>query len=181
MFERGLYFWRRRKGLQAVASAFSEFQRSRDLAAFEVAICDSKDKEIELRSLRKMLRIWKEKGKVPEGFIIAMGADYIQEQERLLAILGTLGNTAPFIGLFGTVIGIIKAFESLSSNLEGGANAVMGDISDALVATAVGLFVAIPAVVAYNFFMRRLDRNQARFVSQAQGIFAIMPEREGKE
>jgi biopolymer transport protein ExbB len=75
--------------------------------------------------------------------------------ERNLAILGTLGNNAPFIGLFGTVLGIIKAFHDLSMNQAGGAQVVMKGISEALVATAVGLLVAIPAVMAFNYFQRR--------------------------
>lgn len=81
----------------------------------------------------------------------------LMEQQRLekrLAFLGTLGNNAPFIGLFGTVLGIIKAFHDLSGNMQGGANVVMSGISQALIATAVGLFVAIPAVIAYNYFMK---------------------------
>jgi len=78
--------------------------------------------------------------------------------EKRLAFLGTLGNNAPFIGLFGTVLGIIKAFHDLSLNQQGGAATVMAGISEALVATAVGLFVAIPAVVAYNYFMRWIKR-----------------------
>jgi biopolymer transport protein ExbB len=76
--------------------------------------------------------------------------------ERRLAFLGTLGNNAPFIGLFGTVVGIIKAFHDLSLDTSGGAKAVMGGISEALVATAMGLFVALPAVIAYNYFQRRI-------------------------
>lgn len=76
--------------------------------------------------------------------------------EKRLAFLGTLGNNAPFIGLFGTVIGIIKAFHDLSQNTSGGAQAVMAGISEALVATAMGLFVAIPAVIAFNAFQRRI-------------------------
>src|SRR5215468_1388059 len=63
------------------------------------------------------------------------------EYERSLFILGTLGNNAPFIGLFGTVLGIIRAFADLSRNQEGGARVVMTGISEALVATAVGLLV----------------------------------------
>jgi biopolymer transport protein ExbB len=78
------------------------------------------------------------------------------EHERYLIVLGTLGNNAPFIGLFGTVIGIIKAFSDLSENTQGGAEVVMGGISEALVATAMGLLVAIPAVVAFNYFNRRV-------------------------
>jgi len=76
--------------------------------------------------------------------------------ERNLAYLGTVGNNAPFIGLFGTVIGIIQAFHELSLNTAGGASTVMGAISEALVATAIGLLVAIPAVAAFNAFQRRI-------------------------
>jgi biopolymer transport protein ExbB len=75
--------------------------------------------------------------------------------ERNLAFLGTLGANAPFIGLFGTVIGIIQAFHDLSKNTQGGAGTVMAGISEALVATALGLLVAIPAVAAFNIFQRR--------------------------
>jgi biopolymer transport protein ExbB len=76
--------------------------------------------------------------------------------ERNLSYLGTVGNNAPFIGLFGTVIGIIQAFHDLSLNTKGGASMVMTGISEALVATAMGLLVAIPAVIAYNVFQRRI-------------------------
>lgn len=74
--------------------------------------------------------------------------------DRGLTVLGTLGNNAPFIGLFGTVIGIIKAFNDLAINPDGGPEVVMAGISEALVATAVGLMVAIPAVVAFNYFLK---------------------------
>ena len=76
--------------------------------------------------------------------------------EKRLGILATFGNNAPFIGLFGTVLGIINAFHSLSRGSEFGVNAVMGGISEALVATAAGLFVAIPSVIAYNYFVRKI-------------------------
>lgn len=80
--------------------------------------------------------------------------------ERGLAFLGTLGNNAPFLGLFGTVIGIIMAFEQLGrGGISSGAGApteVMSSIAEALVATAVGLAVAIPSVALYNYFQRRI-------------------------
>ena len=77
-----------------------------------------------------------------------------QYLDRGLVVLGTLGNNAPFIGLFGTVLGIIQAFNDLSLNPAGGIAVVMSGISEALVATAVGLLVAIPAVIAFNTFQR---------------------------
>jgi biopolymer transport protein ExbB/TolQ len=81
-----------------------------------------------------------------------------QKLDRGLTVLGTLGNNAPFIGLFGTVIGIIQAFHDLAENPAGGPSVVMAGISEALVATAVGLLVAIPAVIAFNTFQRLVKR-----------------------
>lgn len=76
--------------------------------------------------------------------------------ERNLAVLATIGSNAPFIGLFGTVLGIIKAFHDLSQQAATGTQTVTSGISEALVATAVGLLVAIPAVIAFNIFQRRV-------------------------
>jgi len=76
--------------------------------------------------------------------------------ERFLGVLGTLGNTAPFIGLLGTVIGIIKAFQALSASGSGGPNVVSAGIAEALIATAAGLVVAIPAVIFYNYYISRV-------------------------
>ena len=78
-----------------------------------------------------------------------------QRLDRRLSILGTVGSNAPFIGLLGTVLGIIKAFHDLSFNAAGGPSVVMAGIAEALVATAVGLLVAIPAVVFFNYFKSR--------------------------
>jgi biopolymer transport protein ExbB len=94
------------------------------------------------------------------------------EMEKNLGVLGTLGNNAPFIGLFGTVLGIIKAFADLSRNQGGGAGAVMSGISEALVATAVGLMVAIPAVIAFNFFQGKVRRVLGRVDAMAHLILA---------
>ena len=77
--------------------------------------------------------------------------------KRGLGFLATIGSTAPFIGLFGTVVGIINAFQSIAATGSGGMAAVSGGISEALVATALGIFVAIPAVVAFNSFTGRLE------------------------
>jgi len=78
--------------------------------------------------------------------------------ERFTTILGTLGNVAVYIGLFGTVLGIIKAFHDISKVGSGGISIVIEGVSEALIATAAGLFVAIPAVIAYNFFIKFIDK-----------------------
>ena len=78
------------------------------------------------------------------------------ELERSLSFLATIGSNAPYIGLLGTVLGIMKAFQDLASSGDAGQQTVMAGISLALVATATGLFVAIPAVMAYNYFQRQV-------------------------
>ena len=81
-----------------------------------------------------------------------------QRYERALSFLGTLGSNAPFIGLLGTVIGVIISFKQLGDNPKGGLEIVGPGISEALVATAVGLMVAIPSVVAFNAFKAALKQ-----------------------
>lgn len=76
--------------------------------------------------------------------------------EKRLSFLATIASNAPFIGLFGTVLGIIRAFKDLSANITEASSAVMGGIAEALIATAVGLLVAIPAVVAFNVLKSRV-------------------------
>jgi biopolymer transport protein ExbB len=97
--------------------------------------------------------------------------------EKHLGILGTLGNNCPFVGLFGTVLGIIKAFSDLAHNQGGGAAVVMTGIAEALVATAVGLMVAIPAVIAYNIFQGRVRRTLGRVDAMAHLILARSEEK----
>ena len=108
----------------------------------------------------------------PEAADKAMQSAIALERSRLekwIAYLGTLGNNAPFIGLFGTVIGVIRAFEELGHGAPGhgaagasaaaaqvASQAVMVSIAEALVATAIGILVALPSVAAYNYFQRRI-------------------------
>ena len=81
-----------------------------------------------------------------------------QRFERYLGYMGTVGSNAPFIGLLGTVIGIVLAFQDLAANPKGGMAVVGPGIAEALVSTAVGLLVAIPAVVAHNHFRGGVQR-----------------------
>lgn len=76
--------------------------------------------------------------------------------ERFLSFLATIGSNAPYIGLFGTVLGIMKAFNDLAQSTDAGQQTVMAGIALALIATAAGLFVAIPAVISYNYFNKRV-------------------------
>ena len=78
--------------------------------------------------------------------------------EQRLGFLATIASNAPFIGLFGTVLGIIRAFKDLVGNMSEASDAVMGGIAEALIATAVGLLVAIPAVIAYNYFKSKVGK-----------------------
>ena len=77
--------------------------------------------------------------------------------ERYISIMATIGNTAVYIGLFGTVLGIIRAFHDIAAAGAGGMAIVIGGVAEALVCTATGLFVAIPAVIAYNYFTKRVE------------------------
>ncbi|MFP5518551.1 MAG: MotA/TolQ/ExbB proton channel family protein [Bdellovibrionia bacterium] len=78
------------------------------------------------------------------------------ELEKFLGFLATVGSNAPYIGLLGTVLGIMKAFNDLAMAPEAGQQTVMAGISLALVATAAGLFVAMPAVISYNYFSKKV-------------------------
>lgn len=81
----------------------------------------------------------------------------VEDFKRSLGGLATIGATAPFVGLFGTTVGVINAFAGMSAGEDVGLAAVAGGISEALVATAIGLFVAIPAVWMYNYFTGKIE------------------------
>jgi len=81
----------------------------------------------------------------------------IEDLKRGLGGLATIGSTAPFVGLFGTTVGIINAFQGMKTEETAGIAAVAGGIAEALVTTAFGLFVAVPAVWAYNAFTNGIE------------------------
>ncbi len=80
----------------------------------------------------------------------------MREQEKGLSILASIGSTAPFVGLFGTVWGIVNALSTISASGQATIDIVAGPIGEALITTAIGIGVAIPSVVAYNYFLRRI-------------------------
>ena len=105
------------------------------------------------------LRGLQERERGPEAVAEAMHGERARWRrggDRNLMILGTLGNNVPFIGLFGTVLGVISAFQNLTVKSADAEHQTLRAIAEALVATAVGLLVAIPAVIAFNYFSRKI-------------------------
>lgn len=150
--ERVLHFYQTREDLEALSG-----ELARRLAAGKVdeahALLSGSRSHIAKVALRGLEGLGLGAAAVEE--IVAGAAQFEKlKMERGLAYLGTLGNNAPFIGLFGTVLGIIRSFRDLSTNTIEGSAAVMAGIAEALVATAVGLLVALPAVALYNTFQR---------------------------
>ena len=99
--------------------------------------------------------------------------------KRGLGGLATIGATAPFIGLFGTVVGIINAFRGMAITGSGGLGAVSAGIAEALVTTALGLFVAIPAVWLYNYFLNRVERFQIEMANSSSELVDFFIKKHG--
>src|SRR5688500_10041249 len=104
------------------------------------------------------------------------------EMKKGLGNLATISTTAPFIGLFGTVIGIISAFQGMALTGSGGLGAVSAGIAEALGATALGLFVAVPAVWMYNYFLNKVERFNVEMSNSSSQLidFFIKNEARGK-
>jgi biopolymer transport protein ExbB/TolQ len=101
------------------------------------------------------------------------------DMKKGLSGLATIGTTAPFIGLFGTVIGIINAFRGMAMTGSGGIAAVSTGIAEALITTALGLFVAIPAVWLFNIFMNKIERFQVEMSNGASELIDYFIKRRG--
>ncbi len=102
--------------------------------------------------------------------------DEMSYQERYLHLLATMGNTAPFVGLFGTVWGIMGAFQEIGRQGSANIAVVAPGVAEALINTAAGLFVAIPAVVAYNIFVIRLRKMQTQLEVFSSEILTLVEE-----
>jgi biopolymer transport protein ExbB len=164
MLERGWFYWSLRDDLTRLASDLRDLLHRGDVDGARKKMEASPSAEAAV-VVAGLLESDRGSGAAEEAM---RGAVALQRMrlERRLAYLGTLGNNAPFIGLFGTVIGVVQAFAALGRQDTATAAAeaaagmapqeVMAAIAEALVATAVGLAVAIPAVATYNFFMRQM-------------------------
>jgi len=162
MLDRARVFWRQRADLPALVRDIHRLLSVRDIAGAREALARSRTSAatIALAGLGEQ-----ERGAeaAREAMAAAAGLERARLERRLL-ILGTIGSNAPFVGLLGTVIGIIRAFEELGRNTGTSAASaqlapeqVMTSIAEALVATALGLLVAIPAVAIFNYFQGLLN------------------------
>ncbi len=154
MIERALFFRRRRTDLEGLRAQVERHLAKGTSAALEESLIQ--DGSVEARVALAGIKAASSGAGSAEEAMLAETAARKLEMERGLAFLGTLGSNAPFIGLFGTVIGIIKAFHTLSVSQNPDMKFVMADIAEALVATGVGLIVAIPAVMAHNALQRHI-------------------------
>lgn len=114
---------------------------------------------------------------VMDGTRRAMRATYQREMDKLeshLSFLATVGSVSPYIGLFGTVWGIMNSFRGLSNVTQATLAHVAPGIAEALIATAIGLFAAIPAVIAYNRYAHQIDRLSTRFESFMEELSNVL-------
>ena len=171
MVERVIYYNARRVDMDKLAALVKRALSGGEREAVIKQLADAQSMEaiVAREGLRESERGPGAAGEAMQG---ARGRERLKH-EKNLAFLGTIGNNAPVVGLFGTVIGIVGAFDSLSDKTGAGkenTGKIMSLISEALVATAIGLLVALPAVAAYNYFQRRVRANAAGADSIAHTI-----------
>jgi biopolymer transport protein ExbB/TolQ len=153
IIERWWYFRRRRDDMDKLSDGLRRTLAKGDLSGARKVLAGSRS--VEAAIVAEALD-WHDQG--PDAFeqIMAKATRLRRKSfESGLLFLGTLGNNAPFIGLFGTVLGIVTAFRELGNNSMGAMGNVMSGIAEALIATAVGILVALPAVIFYNLFQKK--------------------------
>lgn len=175
MIERFVFFRKLKLNFGEFSKELTDHLNDGDHEA-AVRLCEKSD-AVESQIALVGLRNRSKGAKAMEGSMESLIVGVRHTLDRGLVVLGTLGNNAPFIGLFGTVLGIIQAFNDLALNPKGGPSVVMAGISEALVATAVGLLVAIPAVIAYNLFGRVVKRH----ISNGQAVIKTIMSYEQSE
>jgi biopolymer transport protein ExbB/TolQ len=153
IFERWWFFRKRSDDMDGLAERLKRALRSGDLNAARKALHDSPS--IEAAIAGEAMEWYGDGPDAVEQILAKAVRQRRKKFESGLLFLGTLGNNAPFIGLFGTVLGIVTAFRELGANQMGAMGNVMSGIAEALIATAVGILVALPAVVFYNVFQKK--------------------------
>jgi biopolymer transport protein ExbB/TolQ len=153
IIERWWYFRSRRDDIDTLSDGLRKVLAKGDLAAARKLLGASKS--VEAQIITEALDWWSEGSDSVEQILVKAVRARRKKFEAGLLFLGTLGNNAPFIGLFGTVLGIVTAFRELGTAQMGAMGNVMGGIAEALISTAVGILVALPAVVFYNVFQKK--------------------------
>ncbi|HMF42109.1 MAG TPA: MotA/TolQ/ExbB proton channel family protein [Polyangia bacterium] len=153
IIERWWYFRKRKDDLDALSEELRRMLAAGDLGAVRKLLKASPSVEAEI--LTEALAWYDSGPEAVEQILVKATRLRRKKFESGLLFLGTLGNNAPFIGLFGTVLGIVTAFRELGGNQMGAMGNVMSGIAEALLATAIGILVAIPAVVFYNMFQKK--------------------------
>lgn len=154
MLERWIFYTRRRIDIDAIRDALSKSLDRGDYAAAATAL--GQHDALETNAVLAGLRAYQKGPESVEDLVTGALGREKGRYERRLGFLATLASNAPYIGLFGTVLGIIRSFRDLAANMAEASSAVMAGIAEALIATAVGLLVAIPAVIAFNVFKGRV-------------------------
>ncbi len=170
VIDRLVYFYHKNVTVELLLSKFREALSTEKVD--ELDSLANKTKKLEAKVIASAFTYRHRGGKYVKEYINTEVSFHKNVVERGMNFLGTVGSNAPFIGLFGTVLGIIKAFHDLSQNAAGGIGVVMAGIADALIATAVGLLVAIPAVVAYNFFQAKVN-NTMENIERIADLLAV--------
>jgi biopolymer transport protein ExbB/TolQ len=154
IIERWFFYRRRSIDVDGVRDALTRSLDAGDLdaAAAGLQAHDTMETNVVLTGVRAYAR---GPESVEDLIAGALGRERARYESRL-SFLATLASNAPYIGLFGTVLGIVRSFRDLATNMAEASSAVMAGIAEALIATAIGLLVAIPAVVAYNVFRGRV-------------------------
>lgn len=123
------------------------------------------------------LTLFENEGLSRDQWSMRIGRRLVETQQGLkssLWIIGTIGSSAPFIGLFGTVVGIIKSFQSIAQSGKSGFTVVASGLSEALIATAAGIIVAVMAVILYNYFQNRLSRVNTDIRNRMQDLMDLI-------
>lgn len=171
IIERWLVLFLRGGGLSGVEADLREALQKGRLPEAERLL--NKSRSSSSRVVQRVISLAQKNIPFEEAIAIAISEEKI-ELERRIAILGTLGSNAPYVGLLGTVLGIIHAFHNLAEHIQGGPSVILKGISEALVATALGLFIAIPAVAAYNFFVRDIRKILVNAENTVRGLAAVI-------
>ena len=170
--ERVLYMARDGSNTDALSKGMRTFLSTAEPAPFHATL--GQVGGFEARVLQAGVEVASRGPSAAEEAMSAVATAERLKMERGLPILATVGSNAPFLGLFGTVLGIIKALRDLSMETAGANDAVIAGISEALVATAVGLLVAIPAVVLYNLLSRWVKQRMGRAEALSKQVVAIL-------